>query len=355
MSLHKHKVKNLKTIAFLDNVSHLSILFYLSFILSVFCFIVFFITNGGLELIIIQWGSGNRSELVTGNIFSHLLFVLNPVLAGLNQCMYSIKKIKKYQMILLLFYFIVVSMMNGGRGGVFTVIITSVIIYNYVKQSVRLNYLIRYSWLLIFLIPFFTIMANLRSISTVENFVDNPVSILEEDATVLEDNLAKWKDLSRADIQIFIIDHFNRNNFWYGRSFKNLLYGLIPHKYYPDKPAIDDGAYINTLAMGSNVSPNTPSHRLSNFSSWPPRTVGAWYANFGIVGVILAAFIMGNIYMLFYGKIKTNNRFYILLYPIVLLNLHLSILGIINMCLLVISMSILVVVSKIIASMKNNR
>jgi len=354
MSLVKYQIGIQKSKKFIpmNNRDQISILYYLALCLSVFCFVLFLISNGGLSAIILKWGYNNRADLVTGNIFTQLMFALNPILAGLNQYMYSIKKIRRYQMILMIVYLALLSMMDGSRGGTLAIVVISIISYSYVNQTVKLNYFIKHSWILILLVPFFILMPNLRMGKVGDNFLNNPISILTPETSVFEDNLSKWKDLSRADIQIFIIDHFSNKDFWYGNSFKNILFGLIPKKFYPNKPAIDDGRYICSLSMGFDVNPNAPSDQVEAYTAWPSRTIGTWYANFGIIGVILAAFIIGKIYIFFYQNIYTNNILYILLYPIVLFSLNLSVLGIVNFFILIITISMLMFISRIIISLK---
>ena len=328
----------------IDNL-YISMMFRWTLIVSVVCFIMFYFTNGGLINILSQFSSGERSKLVTESLFSHVLFMSLPILAALTQCMYIIKRFKKGICALILGYCLFVSSLSGGRGGSLTIIIIVLAISNYMGFKLRIKHFVKYSFLLILIIPFFVLLPKLRSID-IDVVMENPTLLLEKDRTQKSNSIEQWADLSRAYIPIFIVDYFDVSNFWYGRSFQDLFQGLIPRAFFEDKPPVDDGRYIFRLAIGDHsFVPSIPAKQFVGGSSWPPRTLGSWYANFGVLGIIIAAIIMGRIYIHFYNKIY-ENLFYLLLYPSVLF-LQLSNLGIVNFCIHVIVLYSLLLLSKI--------
>ncbi|KAA6314588.1 hypothetical protein EZS27_034820, partial [termite gut metagenome] len=97
-----------------------------------------------------------------------------------------------------------------------------------------------------------------------------------------------------VNIQLYILDHFNWDNMWYGKSYVDLFYSWIPRSIFIDKPPIDEGIYIANLYLGDSFQPTTPAHSMV-FYSWPPGTMGIGYINFHIIGIVLAYFILGRI------------------------------------------------------------
>ncbi|MGQ7148454.1 hypothetical protein ACUOA8_59935, partial [Escherichia sp. SS-MK2] len=75
----------------------------------------------------------------------------------------------------------------------------------------------------------------------------------------------------------------------------DLFKAPLPRSIYPEKPPVDDGMYIRTIAEGYNVTPSRPVQELYA-SSWPPETLGSMYANFWIPGVVFGMYILGIIY-----------------------------------------------------------
>lgn len=135
-------------------------------------------------------------------------------------------------------------------------------------------------------------------------------------------------DLSYIYTYVGLVNYFNQENYYYGTTFVDLLYSFVPRKYLENKPPVDDGKYVATLfRTGKRL--DHPS-RLDDMyiSSWPPETLGNGYMNFGIVGVSIFAFILGNIYCWFYRKLQnstSNNRlYYLVMYPYVLFAFHLT-------------------------------
>ncbi|MDR2829203.1 MAG: oligosaccharide repeat unit polymerase [Mycoplasmataceae bacterium] len=328
----------------MNKVPYLPTLFKLTLILSLCCFIYFLIINGGFMSIIYSLQLGEESTLIVGNFFSHFLFVSFPILTGLAQCMYSTKKIKKMIFIFILIYVFIVVSLPGGRGGGILSVLSAIVIYNYINKKLHFKSFIKYLYLLVLIIPFITILPKLRSLRTANDVINNPIEyIFKSNIKTEEEKIEILADISRAYIPIFIIDHFNINNFWYGNSLKDLFLGLIPRQFYPDKPPVNEGAYIFALSKNLNVAPSMPMKKISVTSSWPPRTLGCWYANFGFLGVLFSSFFFGKLYMFFYNKMHTEKGvFFLLLYPSIIFSFQLSNLGIVNFCILAIVLYFLI-------------
>lgn len=97
-------------------------------------------------------------------------------------------------------------------------------------------------------------------------------------------------------------------DYQYGSTLINIIYAPIPSSVWPNKPIIDESGLIGQALMGSE------------YWGLPPGPYGIAFFNFGYLGVIIAAFLVGIIaYKLYYKFVlskKVNNIgliFYILI------------------------------------------
>jgi oligosaccharide repeat unit polymerase len=106
-------------------------------------------------------------------------------------------------------------------------------------------------------------------------------------------------NMSYNDIYMFVMDHFSKNEFWFGKVFLDFQYRIVPLGPNLDPPSLDEGVYIYNLFLGRGVEPPLPLAFMAH-NSWPPRTFGNGYMNFGIIGVIFFFMIQGYLTGKFY-------------------------------------------------------
>jgi oligosaccharide repeat unit polymerase len=310
-------------------------LFYCLLLLTTGALMTFIINIGGLSALVLHWAV-DRYEILSGNIAFYVASSLFFALAGVSLLLYAKGKINKLTLLCVLLVCMFTSIiLKGGRSGVISLFIGIFILYNYVIKKVDFKFLFRQAYLLLFFVPLFSIIPMLRSQRGNEAFLKNPVEFIKESAS-LETSKQKgafdgWADLSGAYIPIYLTDHFNTDNYWHGKSFLHLLEAPIPRKIFPQKGPIDEGRYITELVSGVNVSPPMSLNQLHLSYSWPSGTLGTWYMNFGLTGVIIAAFLMGKIIAFYYKKMKTGkNPVWLLTYPIFITTFSLSNHGIVS-------------------------
>lgn len=100
-------------------------------------------------------------------------------------------------------------------------------------------------------------------------------------------------NFSYNDIYLFVIYHFSSHDLWYGSVFLDILYKIFPF-FSPvtPPPSLDEGVYIYNLYNGFNVYPPVSLENMLH-NSWPPRTFGNGYMNFGLLGVLIFFWIHG--------------------------------------------------------------
>ena len=83
-------------------------------------------------------------------------------------------------------------------------------------------------------------------------------------------------------------------------------------------PPIDEGVYIYNLFLGRPVEPPLPTILMAA-NSWPPRTFGNGYMNFGLAGVVIFSFIQGWITGVAFKFMVRSNRHPIFLFLFLLI------------------------------------
>jgi oligosaccharide repeat unit polymerase len=99
-------------------------------------------------------------------------------------------------------------------------------------------------------------------------------------------------NFSYNDIYMFVMQHFSISGLWYGSVFLDFKYRVTDGLNGWPPPSLDEGVYIYNLFIGRAVEPPMPIDLMAN-NSWPPRTFGNGYMNFGIFGVIGFHIIQG--------------------------------------------------------------
>ena len=221
---------------------------------------------------------------------------------------------------------IVVFSSFGGRRPLIMFFILALVCWHY---GVRRARGVPWKALLAFaaiVVPFFLIVPILRGQKGgVYEYSADPDALA---ADVQEQFWALSSGISYANTYIFIVNHFTIDNLWLGRSYLDLLW---LDRSSPNKPPIDDGMYISSLAAGMDVVPPMPALELLQ-TSWPPETLGIMYANFHIIGVPVGMFLLGVVYSIAYAYLRKCNHSLptILLYIVILLGFHFTNLRIVS-------------------------
>jgi len=125
-------------------------------------------------------------------------------------------------------------------------------------------------------------------------------------------------NFSYNDIYMFIMNHFSYYDYWYGKVFLDFKYRFTGGIQGFGPPPIDEGVYIYNLFLGRPVEPPIPTDMMAA-NSWPPRTFGNGYMNFGFPGVIAFSFIQGWLTGLAYRWMVKTGRHPIFLFVYLLM------------------------------------
>ena len=220
----------------------------------------------------------------------------------------------------------------GGRKDLLMLVIECAVVYHFVVNPIKMKQVFNIKTLslccLIFL--FFTTYSKLRVPGAMDKFINDPVTfyISNNDGGLIKSVAGE----SYVPFYVSIVDYFDKHERWEGKSFSSLTSAFIPSSIYHDKPPVDDGMYLYSIAHSAkNIQPPMPTGKL-NGSSWPLATFGAMYANFGPIGVIVGMLLLGIIISYFYRKMQLSDyQFkYVIFYTIILFTFEISTLRIVQ-------------------------
>lgn len=313
-----------------NDINETKILGILFVIIGLISFIVLMRYVGGMKYFFTHLYL--RTILVKGATFS--LWFLNFLNIGTLLLIYytyiKYKKIKIINIILILISGIFCGL--GGRTIMVFLVIQSVIMWNYLVKKIKLKnfFKIRFFLTGIVGVLFLNFFVFLRSPEKTKQFLKMPMIFFQQNSIGLLDTLMKE---SYVKYFMFIIQYFENKNFWYGSTFKGLLTAIIPSAVYRNKPPVDEGMYLYSIAQGrEDIFPTMPVGEL-NGSSYPLETFGSLYVNFGIIGLFLGMILFGYILGKVYRKmIEKNMSFkWLILYSLFLFRFQISVFGIFNM------------------------
>lgn len=288
---------------------------------SAYAFILFRV--GGIGVLLAKMQS--RSELLAGN--NYAVFALNLLSVGVCATLLTNRfGVRATKLATALVFFVVVFAMFstlGGRLAAIRLTLLLVMTWHYgVKRFVKMPRGLTIAVLGVML-PFFFVMPLFRNPQGVSRYIDNPGRIGPD----LQKQLSSIaKQTSYVESYVLIVNHFNAENIWLGKTYADLIYGPIPSSMVDGKPPLDDGVYVRTLYDGNlNVHPGMPTSQIAS-SSLPPETLGAMYMNFWIPGVLIGMFFLGACYRFAYEyMIRSGQTLYsILIYGQALVMLQFS-------------------------------
>lgn len=194
----------------------------------------------------------------------------------------------------------------GGRKALLILVIEVAIVYHYTIGKIELTKIIngKSIALLLVLLVFFLVFTNLRTEGAFDKLVADPVAFASGCFSGLTDSLVGE---SYVPFYVKVVLYFSTNDFWQGSSFLGLFTAFVPSGIFPDKPPVDDGAYLYSICQGrSDIIPPMPFNQL-NGSSYPLETFGSMYANFGTIGLLAGMFALGVVYGMAYKKMKSTS------------------------------------------------
>jgi oligosaccharide repeat unit polymerase len=210
----------------------------------------------------------------------------------------------------------------GGRKSTIELVFISLLVWHYGVKRIRKIPFFKTIAIIALLCLYFIAIPLIRAPGGFEYYTNNMGQLWED---IYSNGETLIKQTSYVDHYLLVINYFDSETYWWGKSFIDLLTAPIPSSIYPNKPPVDEGVYLRTIAEGYNPVPPTAYSDLYQ-SSWPPETFGVMYMNFGFLGVILGMYILGAIYRFIYEYMNRSSfsLYSIIIYGIVLFSFHLS-------------------------------
>lgn len=213
--------------------------------------------------------------------------------------------------------FLLSSLLTGGRTQIAYLLIFSLIVIQIkrpisIKQFLKPKYLVFAGLFLsvMYIIPKF------RGTAAWNN--DGLVSVL----TTKDENSYKsyqlMSDLSGLDRYLFVIDMFDKNGFWYGEGYMDVAKILI-HPFIRGDisklPKGDDGLYLAVMSYEKRYIDKPFRVDDDYMTSFPVGNYAA-YMNFGMIGLLIAYFLLGGIANTLYQGCKKGRFKYIYFYTL---------------------------------------
>lgn len=211
----------------------------------------------------------------------------------------------------------------GGRKNTIILVLGMLMVYHFgarrIQRPMRVIALTA-----VLLVPFFVGLRIVRAErGGVEHYLTHPVDLAVDIAGNLSLTVT---NLSYVGTYVFLTNHFDINNLWLGGTYSCLLHGPIPSVIYPNKPPVNEGVYVRSLAEGLQVSPGTPARLCTHNGGFPPETIGIAYWNFWLPGVVVFMFALGVVYSIAYHYMLASgcSFFSIMVYIFVVFNFQLT-------------------------------
>jgi hypothetical protein len=188
----------------------------------------------------------------------------------------------------------------GQRTPIATMAFAILLIHHYKVKKIRNIFSIKIAVSVLLMLSFLFLFLQVR-----EGFRSARNTSLE---SVMQKNKFAAEVIQRLGIierQVVVIGYFNEHDLWYGGLYESLLHAYKPRSSFPDKPPIDTGVYINTIATGDVIYPPVPFSSL-NPTSWPDGYL-AGYMSCGFIGLILISVTSGFVFGSFYRLVLLSD------------------------------------------------
>ena len=179
---------------------------------------------------------------------------------------------------------------TGGRTPVVSLVLAALMVYHYAVRRLENIFTARNAVLGVVMLLFVVVMPLFRAGGATARYTADPSLLVDEVMLSLESTASGLSGLDRV---LVTQSYFSVDKIWWGASYMDLLYAPIPRSIFPDKPPVDDGVYVKTIAEGWEVRPSRPARELS-LTSWPMGNFMA-FINFWYPGYLLTMFLSGAI------------------------------------------------------------
>lgn len=282
---------------------------------------------GGLGVFIQNFGSQNEFQSGTG-VFQ--IIKLPAVYLSILFLAVQHAKTGKPHLLWVILYILVVIAIESGLGGRRTpiqIILFAMASIYIINPNRRLLSVTNFG-LIAVCAMIFVVMLNIR---------DSASGVVEQRGA-----LSYFINFSYNDIYLFVLDHFSRNDFWYGKIFLDFKYRFTGSYQGLPPPSLDDGVYIYNLYLGRFAEPPMSLELLAH-NSWPPRTFGNGYMNFGVPGILafffLQGYLTGWVYKL---AVRTGfNPVFVFVYLIFIFSFQISNLKFTEMALILVGLALI--------------
>lgn len=213
----------------------------------------------------------------------------------------------------------------GGRKALLILVVEAIVIYHYMFKQITISDILnpKIIFALLAILVFFLVLSDLRAEGAFDRLANDPLSFISSSFSGLTSSLVGE---SYVPFYVKVVEYFNLHELWGGSSFLGLISAFIPSGLFPNKPPVDDGAYLYSICQGRNgIVPPMPFNQL-NGSSFPLETFGSMYSNFGAIGLAVGMVILGIIYGLVYKKMHSTScsLFWTIMYLQVIMTFQLS-------------------------------
>lgn len=219
-----------------------------------------------------------RRTLLAGRQYMLFATLLIP-LAGWMMWAHHLQKKRRVSFPLFLFFAAVLLLMAtlGGRGFVAEVVLIALGIFHYLKRRVKLWELVLIG---IVAAQFFDVYEDIRQ-STISGQLN--LAVLEQqDEAFIERVFNQSEGIDRTMVVIDGVP--DRIPFQYFTTYTRIITNFIPRRIWPDKPG---------LTEASVYAPLFGMYTEGKWGVYPAGTVGDFYLQLGVIGVIIGLFIGG--------------------------------------------------------------
>jgi hypothetical protein len=176
----------------------------------------------------------------------------------------------------------------GARSGVIALFLLALMVWHYSVRRFRSALTPGTLVVGVFLLVVILVLPLFRYAGAYEKYTERP-QLLVADAAATLGRVAP--QFSMYDRGVIMLSYFDAGRFWWGASYRDLLYAPIPRSRFRNKPPVDDGVYFAEIISGREVRPSRPARELS-VTSWPMGHFTA-YMNFGWPGFIVVMLLIG--------------------------------------------------------------
>ncbi|MFO0898200.1 MAG: hypothetical protein U0836_12320 [Pirellulales bacterium] len=230
---------------------------------------------------------------------------------------------------------------TGGRKLALGLVVSLLMVWHWgvrpIRHPVRLGVVV-----VLAIAPYFVAMPLIRSNrNALAIYMERPADLVSD---VVDNSSDFIRQLSYCETYLFVTNYFTLDSIWMGQTYLDLLKAPVPRQLMPQKPALDEGMYIYTLAQGGQVYPGMPS-RDQNAAGWPTETLGTMYWNFHLPGVVAGMFVLGSLLRAAFEYLMVSRKslFSIFLYQYAMFGLALSNIRIVQFSVGVVAVTLLFV------------